>query len=107
MKNKNFPTYYGTCVDQLILQCGLVLALVIILRLLPNYFLFYTLGIIFEAYSPLGNPSLSTNPEPGMLQNAVIAEIAEKHGVTPAQVRRLKEVTLKSATHQHAHVFPL
>jgi len=36
-------------------------------------------GIVTEAWSPLGNGS-------DLLQNPVLAEIAERHGVTPAQV---------------------
>ena len=36
-------------------------------------------GIVTEAWSPLGNGS-------DLLQNPVLAEIAERHGATPAQV---------------------
>ena len=46
-----------------------------------------SVGIIFEAYSPLGNPGLPGNSVPPVLEDPVIGEIAAKHGVTPAQVR--------------------
>ena len=48
-----------------------------------------TAGIVFEAYSPLGNPGnpFLNEKEPRVLDDPVIKEIAEKHKVSPAQVR--------------------
>ena len=45
-------------------------------------------GIVFEAYSPLGNPGRpsKTDTEPVVMDNAVIKEVAVKHNATPAQV---------------------
>ncbi len=45
-------------------------------------------GIVFEAYSPLGNPGrpFRTDAEPVVMEDKVIKEIAEKHSVSPAQV---------------------
>ena len=48
-------------------------------------------GIVFEAYSPLGNPSRpsKSSQEPVVLDDPVINEIAKKYNATPAQVRAL------------------
>ncbi len=48
----------------------------------------FLLGIAFEAYSPLGNPSnpFLSGDEPRLLDNEVVKEIADKHSVTVAQV---------------------
>ena len=48
----------------------------------------YFIGICFEAYSPLGNPTrpMKKDSEPIVLDDPVIKEIAEKHKATPAQV---------------------
>ena len=47
-----------------------------------------TIGIVFEAYSPLGNPARRIiNPtQPMVLEDPVIKEIASKHSVSAAQV---------------------
>ena len=52
--------------------------------------LFSSSGIIFEAYSPLGNPGQlkQDNIERSVLENTDIVDIATKHSVTAAQVRR-------------------
>ena len=49
---------------------------------------FYSAGIVFEAYSPLGNPARPVqNPDdPNPLLEPVVKEIAAKHAATPAQV---------------------
>ena len=46
------------------------------------------IGIVFEAYSPLGNPGRPTkgDDDPNVLSDSVINEIAVKHNVGPAQV---------------------
>ena len=48
----------------------------------------YTLGIVVQAYSPLGNPSRPSkkDTEPVVMEDAVIQEIAAKHKASPAQV---------------------
>ncbi|MCP5054044.1 MAG: aldo/keto reductase [bacterium] len=47
-------------------------------------------GVHLTAYSPLGSPDrpagLKAKGEPSLLKDPVIATIAERHGVTPAQV---------------------
>jgi len=45
-------------------------------------------GIVFQAYSPLGNPGspLMTSSEPQLLQDPVIRKVAAKHNATAAQV---------------------
>ena len=48
----------------------------------------FHIGIVMESYSPLGNPG---NPDlkdadPRVLGNAIVKEIAAKHGATAAQV---------------------
>lgn len=47
------------------------------------------LGICLEAYSPLGCPARPSkeDSDPVVLEDPVIKEIAEKHSVSPAQVR--------------------
>lgn len=49
-----------------------------------------TAGIFVTAYSPLGSPdrpeSMKGKSEPTLLDNPTIAEVAEKHDATPAQV---------------------
>lgn len=46
-------------------------------------------GITFEAYSPLGNPGRPKrgDDDPSVLDDAVINDIATKHGVRPALVQ--------------------
>ena len=43
-------------------------------------------GIVFEAYSPLGNPGNPFVDVPRILDDNVVKEIATKHSATPAQV---------------------
>ncbi|KAL5456974.1 hypothetical protein EMCRGX_G034203 [Ephydatia muelleri] len=47
-----------------------------------------TKGIVFEAYSPLGNPArpVQNSDDPNPLLEPVVKEIAAKHAATPAQV---------------------
>ena len=49
------------------------------------------LGIIFEAYSPLGCPArpFKTDEDPVVMDDPIIKEIAEKKSVSPAQVQTL------------------
>ena len=51
-----------------------------------NFSLF--LGIVLEAYSPLGNPSspFRKSKDPSVLEDPVIKEVAEKHKVSIGQV---------------------
>ena len=53
-------------------------------------------GIIFEAYSPLGNPAQlkQDNMERSVLENTDIVEIAKKHSVSPAQVGLSRSLSL-------------
>ena len=46
-------------------------------------------GIVFEAYSPLGNPTrpIKSDDDPADMDDSVIKEIAKKHNASPAQVR--------------------
>ena len=46
------------------------------------------IGIIFEAYSPIGSPGrfMKKENEPVLLEDPVIIEIASKYNATPAQV---------------------
>ena len=46
-------------------------------------------GIILEAYSPLGSPGnpLFKGKEPRLIDDPTVKEIAEKHGVSCAQVQ--------------------
>ena len=48
----------------------------------------HTAGIIFEAYSPLGNPTrpIKKDDDPSVLDDPIVKEIAEKHKATVAQV---------------------
>ena len=44
-------------------------------------------GIVVTAYSPLGSPnSIANETSPAPLKDPKIAEIAKKHGKSPAQV---------------------
>ena len=45
-------------------------------------------GIVFEAYSPLGNPArpMKSDDEPADMDDPVIKEIAGKYNASPAQV---------------------
>lgn len=47
-----------------------------------------TKGIVFEVYSPLGNPGRPAkgDDDPALLEDPVINEIAVKHSATPAQI---------------------
>ena len=48
---------------------------------------FTPLGIVFEAYSPLGNPGfVGDGDKPRVLDDTLIKEIAAKHEGTAAQV---------------------
>ena len=49
------------------------------------------LGIMLEAYSPLGSPArpFKTDSDPIVMEDPVIKEIAEKLGVTVGQVSLL------------------
>eukprot|EP00474_Spongospora_subterranea_P008603 CRZ09061.1 hypothetical protein [Spongospora subterranea] len=44
------------------------------------------LGIVFEAYSPLGTSGFASPDEPHLLSDPVLNTIAQKHNVTPAAV---------------------
>ncbi len=47
------------------------------------------LGIVFEAYAPIGSPSRpfkERDSEPVVMEDPVIKAVAEKHNATPAQV---------------------
>ena len=46
------------------------------------------LGIVLEAYAPIGSPGryFRKDGDPDVLSDPVINEIAEKHNATPAQV---------------------
>jgi diketogulonate reductase-like aldo/keto reductase len=48
-------------------------------------------GIIFEAYSPLGCPGrpFKESSDPIVLEDPLLKEIGEKHGVSPAQVNTI------------------
>ena len=55
----------------------------------PHYCnVFYSLGIVFEAYTPLGNPArpVQRPDDPNPLLEPIVKEIAAKHAATPAQV---------------------
>ena len=43
-------------------------------------------GIVFEGYSPLGNPGNPFVEVPRILDDSVVKDIATKHQATPAQV---------------------
>lgn len=43
-------------------------------------------GIVFEAYSPLGNPGNPFTKSPRILEDTTVKDIAIKHKATPAQV---------------------
>jgi alcohol dehydrogenase (NADP+) len=47
-------------------------------------------GVLLTAYAPLGSrdrhPSMKGDNEPSLLENPIINEVANKHGMTPAQV---------------------
>jgi len=53
---------------------------------------FLPIGILLEAYSPLGNPNRpsKTDTDPVVLDDPVIKEIATKLDCTPAQVRLMR-----------------
>ena len=46
------------------------------------------LGIVVEAYCPLGNPASSFrgSNDPNLLEDPIIKDVADKHKVTNAQV---------------------
>ena len=48
----------------------------------------HTLGIVFEAYAPIGSPARTFKPadEPVVMEDPVVMAIATKHNATPAQV---------------------
>ena len=43
-------------------------------------------GIVFQAYSPLGNPGNPFAKHPHILEDTTVKEIATKHNIMPAQV---------------------
>ena len=69
-----------------------------------------TTGIVLEAYSPLGNPG---RPEVGatdpvVLEDAVVKEIATKHGATVAQVCRMLCISIVIyLVFVHSSAYPL
>jgi alcohol dehydrogenase (NADP+) len=55
-------------------------------------------GIVLTAYSPLGSPDrpprLIEDADPAPLHDDVVKGVAAAHGVSPAQVRRLRAAAL-------------
>lgn len=59
----------------------------------------HSTGIVFEAYSPLGNPTrpFKEDDDPSIFDDPVIKEVAEKHKATVAQVVTLAYPSIPSA----------